>query len=211
MIVNSIEMRQLSQIFGRNWIVRMLFLMFVIGSFLMGCGKDSHIDAVAEPDSFVRFAQNEIDWLQKVQPGMTKTVTAGEKVETESLDSLDWNNEVEAIRTWSVFALAKKSKTQPAYDTAIDESGALKIVRMIARDTAAELQELMVTYRKGKIEIMQWTVIQRSWFMDRDLRISFQPRKGYGIQVIENAIWSSEKSYEIYIEINNSDFLINGR
>ena len=64
---------------------------------------------------------------------------------------------------------------------------------------------------KGKIEIMQWTVIQRSWFMDRDLRISFQPRKGYGIRVIENAIWSSEKSYEIYIEINNSDFLINGR
>ena len=211
MIVNSIKMRELSQIFGRNWIVRILFLMFVIGSFLMGCGKDSHIDAAAEPDSFVRFAQNEIDWLQKVQPGITKTVTEGEKVETEFLDSLDWNNELEAIRTWSVFALAKKSKTQPAYDTTIDESGALKIVRMNARDTAAELQEFMVTYRKGKIEIMQWTVIQRSWFMDRNLRISFQPRKGYGIHVIENAIWSSEKSYEIYIEINNSDFLINGR
>ncbi len=211
MIVNSIKMRELSQIFGRNWIVRMLFLMFVIGSFLMGCGKDSHIDAAAEPDSFVRFAQNEIDWLQKVQPGITKTVTECEKVETEFLDSLDWNNELEAIRTWSVFALAKKSKTQPAYDTTIDESGALKIVRMNARDTAAELQEFMVTYRKGKIEIMQWTVIQRSWFMDRNLRISFQPRMGYGIQVIENAIWSSEKSYEIYIEINNSDFLINGR
>jgi|APGre2960657468_1045069.scaffolds.fasta_scaffold05909_3 hypothetical protein len=211
MIVNSIEMREVSQIFGRNKIVRMLFLIFVIGLFLMGCGKDSRIDAAAEPDSFVRFAQNEIDWLQKVQPGMTKTVNEGEKVETESLDSLDWNNELEAIRTWSVFALTKKSKTQPAYDTMIDESGALKIVRMNARDTAAELQELMVTYRKGEIEIMQWTVIQRSWFMDRDLRISFQPRKGYGIRVIENAIWSSEKSYEIYIEINNSDFLINGR
>ena len=142
---------------------------------------------------------------------MTKTVTEGEKVETESIDTLDWNNELEAIRTWSVFALSKKSKTQPAFDTTIDESGPLKIERMNARDTAAELQELMVTYRKGKIEIMQWTVIQRSWFMDRDLRISFQPRKGYGIQVKENAIWSSEKSYEIYIEINNSDFLINGR
>lgn len=113
MIVNSIKLRELSQIFGRNWIVRMLFLMFVIGSFLMGCGKDSHIDAAEEPDSFVRFAQNEIDWLQKVQPGITKTVTAGEKVETESLDSLDWNNELEAIRTWSVFALAKNQRRSP--------------------------------------------------------------------------------------------------
>ncbi len=200
-----------SQCFRQINRVRLLCLMFVSVALLVGCGKDSHVDAAAEPDSFVRFAQNEIAWLQKVQPGMTKTVTEGEKVETESIDSLDWQNELESIPTWSVFALSKKSKTQPAYDTTIDESGPLKIVRMNARDTAAELQELMVTYRKGKIEIMQWTVLQRSWYMDRDLRISFQPRKGYGIQVKENAIWSSEKSDEIYIENNNSDVLINGR
>jgi hypothetical protein len=211
MIVKSIKRMKFSQFSGQNNIVRILSLMFVSAALLIGCGKDSHVEAAAEPDSFVRFAQNEIAWLQKVQPGITKTVTEGEKVEAESIDTLDWNNELEAIRTWSVFALSKKSKIQPAYDTTIDESGPLKIERMNARDTAAELQELMVTYRKGKIEIMQWTVIQRSWFMDRDLRISFQPRKGYGIQVKENAIWSSEKSYEIYIEINNSDFLINGR
>lgn len=211
MIFNSIKMKQLLSICSPRFGRYSLGLILITVTMLMGCGKDSHVDAAAEPDSFVRFAQNEIAWLQKVQPGLTKTVTEGEKVETESIDSLDWNNELEAIRSWSVYALSKKSKTQPAYDTTIDESGALKIVRINARDTAAELQELMVTYRKGKIEIMQWTVIQRSWFMDRDLRISFQPRKGYGIQVNENAIWASEKSYEIYIEINNSDFLINGR
>ena len=211
MMIKNIKMKQFFSISSPRFANYSLWMIFLLGSFLFGCGKDSLGDAAAEPDSFVRFAQNEIAWLQKVQPGMTKTVTEGEKVETESIDTLDWNNELEAIRTWSVYAISKKSKMQPAYDTTIDESGPLKIERMNALDTAAELQELMVTYRKGKIEIMQWTVIQRSWFMDRDLRISFQPRKGYGIQVKENAIWSSEKSYEIYIEINNSDFLINGR
>ena len=128
-----------------------------------------------------------------------------------SIDSLNWDNELEAIRTWSLQSITKKSNVQPASDTTTDESGALKIVRMNARDSTNELQELMVTYRKGKIELMQWTVIQRSWYMDRDLRISFQPRKGYGVQVKENAIWSSEKSYEIYIEINNTDFLTHGK
>ncbi len=211
MMIKNIKMKQFFSICSPRFANYSLWMIFLLGSLLFGCGKDSHVDAAAEPDSFVRFAQNEIAWLQKAQPGMTKTVTEGEKVETESIDTLDWNNELEAIRTWSVYAISKKSKMQPAYDTTIDESGPLKIERMNARDTAAELQELMVTYRKGKIEIMQWTVIQRSWFMDRDLRISFQPRKGYGIQVKENASWSSEKSYEIYIEINNSDFLINGR
>ncbi|NBV37014.1 MAG: hypothetical protein EBR94_07075 [Bacteroidetes bacterium] len=210
MIVMRIEIKQVFMRIGKK-LNGFLGVAMGVFSILVGCGQDSHVDAAAEPDSFVRFAQNEIAWLQKSQPGMTKTVTEGENVETESMDSLNWDNELEAIRTWSLHALSKKSKIQPAYDTTIDESGALKIVRMNARDTSAELQELMVTYRKGKIELMQWSVIQRSWYMDRDLRISFQPRKGYGIQVKENAIWSSEKSYEIYIEINNSDFLINGK
>lgn len=199
-----------SQFSGQNNIMRILGLVFVSVALLIGCGKDSHVEAAAEPDSFVRFAQNEIAWLQKVQPGMTKTVTEGEKVETESIDTLDWNNELEAIRTWSVFALSKKSKTQPAYDTTIDESGPLKIERMNARDTAAELQELMVTYRKGKIDLMQWDIKQRSWYMDRDLRVSFQPRKGYGVRVSENAVWASPRAYEIFAEINNKEFLING-
>ena len=194
--------RKSHRVFG---LIAMAFLL------LAGCSADNHVDVGAESDSFVRFAQNEIAWLQKTQPGMTKTVMEGEAVETESIDSLNWDNELEAIRTWSLQSITKKSKVQPAYDTTTDESGALKIVRMNARDSTNELQELMVTYRKGKIELMQWTVIQRSWYMDRDLRISFQPRKGYGVQVKENAIWSSEKSYEIYIEINNTDFLTHGK
>lgn len=33
--------------------------------------------------------------------------------------------------------------------------------------------------------------------MDRDVRISFQPRQGYGVSVSENAIWASPNSYEI--------------
>jgi hypothetical protein len=68
----------------------------------------------------------------------------------------------------------------------------------------------MVTYRKGKIDLMQWDIKQRSWYMDRDLRVSFQPRKGYGVRVSENAVWASPRAYEIFAEINNKEFLING-
>jgi hypothetical protein len=46
--------------------------------------------------------------------------------------------------------------------------------------------------------------------MDRDLRVSFQPRKGYGVRVSENAVWASPRAYEIFAEINNKEFLING-
>ncbi len=173
---------------------------------MAGCGKDQWVDAAKESDSFVRFAQNEIMWLQKIQPGMRKTVTSGEDVSTETLDSVEWSNELEMIRSWSVSEYRKKH----TYDETVDSAGSLMIVRYNAQDTLAELQELMVTYRKGKIDLMQWDIKQRSWYMDRDLRVSFQPRKGYGVRVSENAVWASPRAYEIFSEINNKEFLING-
>jgi hypothetical protein len=186
--------------YGLSAAVMLLFLM------MAGCGKDQWVDAAKESDSFVRFAQNEILWLQKTQPGMRKTVTSGEDVSTETLDSVEWSNELEMIRSWSVSEYRKKH----TYDETVDSAGSLMIVRYNAQDTLAELQELMVTYRKGKIDLMQWDIKQRSWYMDRDLRVSFQPRKGYGVRVNENAVWASPRAYEIFAEINNKEFLING-
>ena len=187
----------------RYWEIGAVLMLCVL---MAGCGKDQWVDAAKESDSFVRFAQNEIMWLQKIQPGMRKTVTSGEDVSTETLDSVEWSNELEMIRSWSVSEYRKKY----TYDETVDSAGSLMIVRYNAQDTLAELQELMVTYRKGKIDLMQWDIKQRSWYMDRDLRVSFQPRKGYGVRVSENAVWASPRAYEIFAEINNKEFLING-
>lgn len=175
----------------------------LVGLCLMGlvaCGESEGVKKVAEKDAFVAFAQEEIAWLQQSQPGLRKTVSKGEEVSTETLDSVDWVNELEWLSAWSLVESSKKTK----YDETVDTSGALKIVRFNAQDTAAELQELMVNYRKNKIQLMQWTIKQRSWYMDRDVRISFQPRQGYGISVNENAIWSSPKAYEIFAEIGRN-------
>ncbi|MEY3716779.1 MAG: hypothetical protein RL285_654 [Bacteroidota bacterium] len=167
---------------------------------LVACNDAGSPQNVAAEDGFVSFALKEIDWLQKSQPGLRKTVTKGDEVSTESMDTLDWSNELEWVTEWSLTEAAKKSK----YDETVDSSGALKIVRFNAQDTAAELQELMVNYRKQKIQLIQWTIKQRSWYMDRDVRISFQPRQGYGVSVSENAIWASPNSYEIFAEIGRN-------
>ena len=177
-----------------NWMVGLGVLA------MCACNDAAAPKNAAVVDRFVAFAQTEIAWLQKSQLGLRKTVTKGEEVSTEDIDSLDWANEMEWVTEWSLTETAKKSK----YDETVDSSGALKIVRFNAQDTAAELQELMVNYRKDKIQLMQWTIKQRSWYMDRDVRISFQPRQGYGVSVKENAVWASPNSYEIFAEIGRN-------
>ncbi len=197
---STIEKKPLETI-ASFWGVLLCLCIFGLGS----CQDNKKVNRSAENDSFLRFAQNEIQYLQKNQPGGRKTVSAAEDIKTEVLDSIDWGNELEAICKWTLTETKKKS----IVETTVDSSGQLMIVRYNCVDTLAPLQELMVTYRKGLIELMQWTVQQRSWWIDRNMRISFQPRKGFGISVNENSIWACPKSYDIYIEINNSDFLIN--
>jgi phenylpropionate dioxygenase-like ring-hydroxylating dioxygenase large terminal subunit len=180
--------------------MRKLLMVALAVMGISACSDGTAAKDKAAVDKFVAFALTEVDWLQKMQPGLRKTVTKGEEVSTESMDTLDWSNELEWVTEWSLTEATKKSK----YDETVDSSGTLKIVRFNAQDTAAELQEFMVNYRKEKIQLMQWTIKQRSWYMDRDVRISFQPRQGYGVSVNENAIWASPNSYEIFAEIGRN-------
>jgi hypothetical protein len=43
--------------------------------------------------------------------------------------------------------------------------------------------------------------------MDRDVQMSYQPLKGYRIQINENALWNSPKQIEIFAEIQNNNDL----
>ena len=179
---------------------QLLMLMSAAVMGLWSCSEKGVSKKLSETDSLIAFAQGEIAELQRAQKTLRKTVSRGEEVTTETLANVDWSNELEWVTAWSLQGAKKKC----VYDETIDSSGALKIVRYNAQDSTAALQELMVNYRKNEIQLMQWTVRQRSWYLDRDLRISFQPKQGYGVWVNENAIWTSPNAYEIFAEIQNA-------
>ena len=82
------------------WGVGWCLMVFV------GCGK-STASKQSATDGFVEFAQQEIAWLQKTQPGLRKTVSKGEEVSTETIDSVDWANELEWVTAWSLIESAK--------------------------------------------------------------------------------------------------------
>ena len=84
------------------WGVGLCLMVFV------GCGKATASKQSAT-DGFVEFAQQEIAWLQKTQPGLRKTVSKGEEVSTETMDSVDWDNELEWVTAWSLIESAKKT------------------------------------------------------------------------------------------------------
>jgi len=43
--------------------------------------------------------------------------------------------------------------------------------------------------------------------MDRDVEMSYQPKKGYRIQINENSMWKSPRIFEIFAEIENPEYL----
>ena len=74
-----------------NWMVGLGVLA------MCACNDAAAPKNAAVVDRFVAFAQTEIAWLQKSQLGLRKTVTKGEEVSTEDIDSLDWANEMEWV------------------------------------------------------------------------------------------------------------------
>jgi len=85
-----------------NWMVGLGVLA------MCACNDAAAPKNAAVVDRFVAFAQTEIAWLQKSQLGLRKTVTKGEEVSTEDIDSLDWANEMEWVTEWSLTEAAKK-------------------------------------------------------------------------------------------------------
>ncbi|MCC7298522.1 MAG: hypothetical protein IT244_09330, partial [Bacteroidia bacterium] len=64
-----------------------------------------------------------------------------------------------------------------------------------------------ITRKNGRIELIEAKLKTRSFIVDRDTRLSYQPMKGYGIQMKENYLWSQARETEIFAEIDGSGFL----
>lgn len=149
-----------------------------------------------------RYFRDEAARLNKLQPGLSRTIQNGDKLETETADSTDWLKEFES------FLLIDPSleKYANAFEKSVDSGRDIVIIRFIARDTNTDIQEISMTRRKARMELLEIKTKERSWAADRDRWLSYQPGRGYRIVVREDYFWSSPGTTEIFATFNNAEF-----
>jgi hypothetical protein len=171
---------------------------------ILSCGKGPAKTAdKGDFPNLPEFFTSEINALEAANPKVHRTVVRNEEPEDTQVDSVDWKEEL------SIFEMLDLSspKENPRYSVSVDSSGNLKIATYSAFDSTRELQRVAITERNGKIELLEAFLKKRTFVVDRDTRLSYQPGKGYGIQIAENYIWSKPKTKEIFAEIEAMDFL----
>lgn len=146
----------------------------------------------------------QVQELDDAQPGCYKTVIKGEDIHTEELDSCDFAQEFAVFLNYD---LALAEKRFGAYRETLDSSQGLSLLRFECSDTTADLRQFQVLKKQGLVQLLEWEIQTRSFLMDRFMKLSVQPGKGYRIWVRENALWASPVEYEIFTELHNPEHL----
>lgn len=151
------------------------------------------------------FVFSEIQRLNKIKPGLTKTIVVNNNdPETVALDSADWSKELQFFNTIDL----NRENLKNQYDTASDGNKNLLIKRFTAKDSTLAVQEVEITYDKGKVVLLTAVTKKRSWIVDRDSKYSYQPGNGYSLTVKEDFFWKKPGTTEIFVQIKNPDHLI---
>ncbi len=148
-------------------------------------------------DKWATFMEAEVVKLSKLSVVVTKDITEGEKVERQNVtlkSKAEWEEELKGFLNIQTLKELEKSKSKET----IDSNGMYHISRSAASDTNAYLQEFTVWKVKNEVQILTWKYKTRSLLMDRNVEMSYQPMKGYRLQIWENSFWSSPKQIEIF-------------
>lgn len=154
-------------------------------------------------DQWQQYISHQIDSLTIANPRLIKTINKGDQVETLKIDSVDWNNELSGILAIDF----SKEKKKVNYSESSDSTANISMKGYFAKDTNAFLQSFEITKVNGKIDLLVWKTKTRSFLIDRDQILAFQPGKGFRINIHENSLWAEPKDIEIFGDIQNKAFL----
>jgi len=181
-------------------------LVYLTGIFLFAFSCNSgnqKNEKVKYTDLWQVYMSSQIDTLTKANPSLIKTINQGEEVETLKMDSVNWANELGGFLNIDFSKESAKNK----YAINTDSAGKISMIGFFAKDTNAYIQSFEVTRIDGKIDLLQWKTKTRSFLIDRDQVLAYQPGKGFRIQINENSLWASPKNIEIFGDIQNKAFL----
>ncbi len=153
-------------------------------------------------DKWNQFMKNQIEKLSLSPVAVTKDITEGENVERQTVilkSEGDWEEELKGFIHFQTEAELIKSRSIET----IDSNGVYQIARNAAADTNAYLQEFTVWKVNNEVQILTWKYKTRSFLMDRNVEMSYQPMKGYRMQIWENSLWSSPKQMEIFASFDS--------
>lgn len=168
---------------------------------LLSC-SDSQEEKTITKSVYTRYFERQIDTLLMQHMGVLKHTSEGEEVEQVQLDSMTvdrWRQELRGFLN----AVYVDTGDTANYFYAVDESGKFQIRRLIAKDSMAPLQRWEEMRVNGAIQLITWETQKQSVLIDRRIEMTYQPLKGYGIRMREDAAWARPRSYEIFAEFTD--------
>lgn len=182
--------------------MKQLFILGIVVLELLACSG-----AKKAPKSnmfdFPSYFKQEVAKLNAANPEVDKVVVEDNEPTEADTGAVDWKKELQFFNVLDF----NKPGIAEKYEVYVDSNQSLSIVRYAAKDTSAFIREVSVTRKNDEIQLIEAFTQTKSWVVDRDTRLSYQPGKGYGLLIHENYIWSKPRVREIFAEIKSTEYL----
>lgn len=176
----------------------------------MACGNDqpSSRNRKEFTDPYQLIIWDDIDSLGAQHARAMKNVFIdSSNSESNYTDSIDWVKEYDGLLSVNFTKELAKSSYETLEQTSRDSASGIYYLEKLAKDTNAYLQNLIVTKRQNKLQLISWKTKERSFLMDRDVQVGFTPGKGYIVRITENSLWSKPKNIQITFSVESKSTL----
>lgn len=186
------RIRPFSALFG--------LLFFFIVHFFLGCtnGREPELVENKVPVFFdLRdFFQKEMQYLEKNQPTVNKTVRLNEQESVLSSATVSYSDELAPFANSDINKLSWKDKYQ-VDSILIDER--LKEIRYVAKDASLKTRELRIIFGEAGVEeVWIWNSIH-SVISESDQEMKYGRSKGYFIKGRQVGRFAAEKQFSVEV------------
>ena len=187
-----------------------IFSLLIAAIGFVACGEDQHIAQSRKDftDPYQLIIWDDIDSLSAQHSRAMKNVFIdSSNSESKYTDSIDWVKEYEGLLSVNFTKELSKAAYETLEQESKDSASGIYYLEKMAKDTNAYLQNLIVTKRQHKLQLLSWRTKERSFLMDRDVQVGFTPGKGYIVRITENSLWSKPKNIQIQFSVENKSTL----
>lgn len=178
-----------------------IFLLFLLGLFLVACNASSSEDEGTLVDSpfydLKTFFNGEIERLTKEQPNVLKRVAIQEKKEEKQFDQLNYKQELQAF----VDADINKVAWFDRYEIdSIQENQSLKQLTYTAKSPKLKTRSIQITFDDQQaIQEVKMAIGTENQVAGSKKELTYTTNQGYKIETVQSLIGSTDKTVSLEV------------
>lgn len=177
-----------------------LFISLLFIFFLACTDNSSHKESISvKYFSINNFIDNQIKYLKKMNPEISKTITYNSKIETQTLTDIDWEKELSVFKEYDI--------NKPAWSNSylidtINNDTLSYDINYTTQDSSLSIKNLLVKFYNNKAVGFYANINSENFLYNIQKKVQYSISTGYSISENQNIKFYKDSEFKINAQFN---------